>query len=61
MAQQPLTPQGGKAEKVYAKVPRGEVARIDQAAKRRGMTRSQFIRLVLSQATHNEEVTASAM
>jgi hypothetical protein len=60
MARHPLTPQGGEAEKVYAKVPRGEVARIDQAARRRGMTRSQFIRLVLSQATHGEEVTASA-
>jgi Ribbon-helix-helix protein, copG family len=59
---QPLTPQGGEAEKVYAKVPRGDIARIDQAAQRRGMTRSEFIRLALSQVAYDEDqgVTASA-
>jgi uncharacterized protein (DUF1778 family) len=62
MAQQPLTPEGGESERLYARVPRGEIARIEQAAKRRGMTRSEFIRLALSQVAYDEdpEVTASA-
>ncbi len=62
MGQQPLTPEGGESERLYARVPRGDIARIDQAAKRRGMTRSELIRLALSQIAHNEdqEVAASA-
>ena len=62
MAQQPLTPEGGESEKLFTRLPRGEMARIDEAAKKRGLTRSQFVRLILSQAAYDEdqEVTASA-
>jgi uncharacterized protein (DUF1778 family) len=58
-----LTPEGGESEKLFTRLPRGEMARIDQAAKKRGLTRSQFVRLVLSQAAYDDEdqeVTASA-
>src|SRR3954469_10788386 len=32
MAKQPLTPEGGASEKLFTRLPRGEIARIDQAA-----------------------------
>ena len=63
MAQQPLTPEGGESERLYARVPRGEIARIEQAARKRGLTRSEFIRLALAQVAYDgedQEVTASA-
>jgi hypothetical protein len=60
MAKQPLHPDGGTSPKIYARIPRNEIARIDQAAKRRGVDRSRFIREALAQVLDAEEVSASA-
>ena len=58
MAQKPITPEGGEAERVTTRLPRGAGTRIEQLARSQGLTRSEYVRaLVLA---HLEEVGAEA-
>ncbi len=59
---QPITPAGGPAEKISTRIPRGDRASLDVAAKRRGLTLSQYVRAVLLDAVEadtQEATTAS--
>jgi metal-responsive CopG/Arc/MetJ family transcriptional regulator len=59
----PLTPEGGKAEKLFGAFPRGSAERIDRIAARRGMTRSELMRIAVLQlveAEESQEVAAQA-
>jgi len=50
MAQRPLSPVGEPTIKLAVRVLRGERNRIDQAAERRGVDRSRFVREALTKA-----------
>jgi hypothetical protein len=55
MAQRPLNPEGGKAEKVYARCPRGTNDRVDRLAARMGLSRSEYVRRALDLALAADE------
>ena len=58
MAQKAITPGGGEADRVFARLPRGAGTRIEGLARSEGLTRSEYLRaLVLA---HLEEVGAEA-
>lgn len=60
MAQRPLTPDGGKAEKLFGAFPRGSAERIDRVAAKHGMSRSELVRIAVLQLVEAEEVAAQA-
>lgn len=55
MAQRALTPEGGKGDHVGTRLPRGERDRVDGLARRRGLTRAEFVRAVLLDAVAADE------
>jgi len=55
MSMHPLTPEGGRAEKLFGAFPRGSAERIDRVAARHGMSRSEFVRTAVLQLVEQEE------
>lgn len=53
--QKSISPEGGEAEQSSIRFPRGWGARIEQAAKRRGMTKSELIRTALEPVLDAED------
>ena len=65
MAQRPLSPGGGRGEVISARYPLGTEDRVDHAAARLGLTRSEFVRRALLGALEvdpetSQEVAAQA-
>lgn len=55
MGKRPLNPEGGRAEKIYARCPNGTGDRIAHLAARRGLSRSTYIREVVLEAIQADE------
>ncbi len=55
----PLTAAGGQPDRVAMRLPRGERARLDAAARRRGLTISQYVRAVLLDAVEADAEEAN--
>jgi len=55
MAQRPLNPEGGEAEKVYARCPRGTNDRVDRLAALMGLSRSDYVRRALDLTMEADE------
>ena len=47
MAQKPLSPEGGAAVHLGVRITPRQLARLDREAQRRGLGRSEYVRLVL--------------
>ncbi len=61
--QKPISPEGGESERLTIRLPRGCEARIDEVARQRGVTRSEYVRtalLALLDAEAPQEVTTQA-
>jgi hypothetical protein len=47
MGTKPISPDGGRGDFIAARMPRGTEADIDELARNKGLTRSQYVRLTL--------------
>jgi hypothetical protein len=59
MAQKPLSREGGEAAHLGIRITRRQLARLDREAQRRGLGRSEYVRLVLGFDDPNEVEEAS--
>jgi predicted DNA-binding protein len=55
MSQRALNSNGGKAEKVFARVPDADIDRLNRLAARQGLTRSEYVRRALEAAIAADE------
>jgi Ribbon-helix-helix protein, copG family len=63
MAQKPLSPEGGRAPFLRSRVAHADFDRLDRAARRLGLTRSEYVRSALLERLDRdeaEEATAKA-
>ncbi|HVA41846.1 MAG TPA: hypothetical protein VNF50_00015 [Acidimicrobiales bacterium] len=59
MAQKPLSPAGGEADRIALRVPTGQRSRLTRAALRRGCSMSEVIRLALDALLAEEEALSA--
>ncbi len=55
MAQKPLSPEGGEAAVLRSRVPHADFDRLDRAARRLGLTRSEYVRSALMERLDRDE------
>jgi len=56
MAQKPIHPDGGEAPKVFARIDRRDLVRLDRVAEARCLRRSQVIRAAVEALFEREEL-----
>ncbi len=59
MPKPPITPTGGASERITTRIARGDRASLDAAARRRGLTLSQYVRSVLLDAVEADAQEAT--